>query len=106
MTSIKRISLLAGAATLTLAGGSYADTTVEAQNEELRARIADLESRLGHVEAQSSDNWLTERRATEIRSLVEEVLADADTRSSMLAQGMTAGYDDGAVIASADGNWL
>ena len=32
--------------------------------------------------------------------------SDADTRSSMLAQGMTAGYDDGAVIASADGNWL
>ena len=106
MMTIRRVSLLVGAAALTLAGGSYADTTVEAQNEQLRARIADLESRLGHVEAQSSDNWLTEQRATEIRSLVEEVLADADTRSSMLAQGMTAGYDDGAVIASADGNWL
>ncbi len=106
MMTIRRVSLLAGAATLTLAGGSYADTAVEAQNEELRARIAELESRLGNVEAQSSDNWLTEQRATEIRSLVEDVLADADTRSSMLAQGMTAGYDDGAVIASADGNWL
>jgi hypothetical protein len=106
MMTIRRISLLAGAATLTLTGGSFADTAVEAQNEELRARIAELESRLGNVEAQSSDNWLTEQRATEIRSLVEDVMADADTRSSMLSQGMTAGYDNGAVIASADGNWL
>ena len=106
MTSIKRVSLLAGAATLTLTGGSFADTSVEAQNDELRSRIAQLEGRLANVEAQKNDNWLTQRRADEIRSVVEDVLADADTRSSMLAQGMTAGYDDGAVIASADGNWL
>ncbi len=106
MTSIKRVSLLAGAAALTLTGGSFADTSVEAQNEQLRTRIAQLEGRLANVEAQGKDNWLTERRADEIRSVVEDVLADADTRSSMLAQGMTAGYDDGAVIASADGNWL
>ncbi len=98
--------LLAVAATLTFTGGSFADTLVEDQNEQLRTRIAELEDRLANVEAQGNDNWLTERRAQEIRSVVEDVLADADTRSSMLAQGMTAGYDDGAVIASADGNWL
>jgi hypothetical protein len=103
---MKRVGLLAGAATLTLTGGSFADTDLEAQNEELRARISDLESRLVAVEGQSSDSWLTEQRADEIKSLVQDVLADADTRSSLLAQGMTAGYDDGAVIASADGNWL
>ncbi|MCZ6444687.1 MAG: porin, partial [Planctomycetota bacterium] len=45
-------------------------------------------------------------RADEVRGLVQDVLADADTRASLLAQGMTAGYDNGAVIASADGNWL
>ena len=106
MTAIKRISLLVGAATLTLTGGSFADTSADARNDELRARIAELEGRLANVEAQSSDNWLTEQRASEIRNLVEDVLADADTRSSMLSQGMTAGYDNGAVIASADGNWL
>jgi hypothetical protein len=103
---MKRVGLLAGAATLTLSGGSFADTDLEAQNDELRARISELESRLGAVESQNSDSWLTEQRATEIKGLVQDVLADADTRSSLLAQGMTAGYDDGAVIASADGNWL
>jgi hypothetical protein len=103
---MKRVGLLAGAAALTLTGGSFADTDLEAQNEELRARITDLESRLATVEAQENESWLTEQRASEVRSLVQDVLADADTRSSLLAQGMTAGYDNGAVIASADGNWL
>ncbi len=105
MIPIKRVCLFAGAATLTLTGGSFADTSLEDQNQELRARIAELESRLTSVEQQSDANWLTEQRADEIKSLVEDVLADADTRSSLLAQGMTAGYDNGAVIASADGNW-
>ncbi|MHC4317231.1 MAG: porin [Planctomycetota bacterium] len=106
MIPMKRVGLLAGAATLTLTGGSFADTDLEAQNEELRGRISELESRLVAVESQSSDSWLTEQRADEVRALVQDVLADADTRSSLLSQGMTAGYDDGAVIASADGNWL
>ena len=52
MIPMKRVGLLAGAATLTLAGGSFADTDLEAQNQELRSRIADLESRLGAIEAQ------------------------------------------------------
>jgi hypothetical protein len=103
---MKRVGLLAGAATLTLTGGSFAESDLEAQNDELRARISELESRLGAVESQNSDSWLTEQRADEVRALVQDVLADADTRSSLLSQGMTAGYDDGAVIASADGNWL
>ena len=63
MIPMKRVGLLAGAATLTLTGGSFADTDVEAQNEELRARISELESRLVAVESQSSDSWLAERRA-------------------------------------------
>jgi len=106
MNPMKRVGFLAGAAMLTLTGGSFAESDVEAQNDELRARISELESRLGAVESQNSDSWLTEQRADEVRALVQDVLADADTRSSLLSQGMTAGYDDGAVIASADGNWL
>lgn len=105
MIPIKRVGLLACAAALTLTGGSFADTD-EATNNDLRARIAELESRLAAVEATEDEAWLTEQRADEVRGLVQDVLADADTRASLLAQGMTAGYDDGAVIASADGNWM
>ncbi|MCZ6542464.1 MAG: hypothetical protein O6768_02245, partial [Planctomycetota bacterium] len=104
MNLTKRVGCLAGAAALVLTGGSFADTTSQETNQQLRARLADLESRLAAVE--KGDNWLTEQRANEVRGLVRDVLADADTRASLLAQGMTAGYDNGAVIASADGNWL
>ena len=77
MNPMKRVGFLAGAAMLTLTGGSFAESDVEAQNDELRARISELESRLGAVESQSSDSWLTEQRADEIRELVADVLADA-----------------------------
>jgi hypothetical protein len=105
MSLTKRAGLLAGAAALTLTGGSLADTTQEANTTELKARIAELESRLAAVEAKDGDQ-LTEQRAAEVRAIVEDALADADTRASMLNQGMTAGYDDGFVISSTDGNWL
>jgi hypothetical protein len=41
-----------------------------------------------------------------MRSIVYDVLADADTRASLLQSGVTAGYDNGAVLGSSDGNWL
>lgn len=41
----------------------------------------------------------------EVRSMVSEMLADADTRSSLLQGGGMAGYDKGFLIGSADGNW-
>ncbi|MCH8150875.1 MAG: hypothetical protein IH830_00695 [Planctomycetes bacterium] len=104
MNLTKRVGFLTGAAALVLTGGSFADTTSQETNQQLRARVADLESRLAAVE--KGDNWLNEQRADEVRGLVRDVLADADTRASLLAQGMTAGYDNGAVIASADGNWM
>lgn len=106
MIPIKRVGLLAGAASLTLTGGSFADTTTQETNEQLKARVSELESRLAAVESANSEDWLTEQRADEIKGLVQDVLADADTRSSMLSQGVTAGYDDGFIISSADGNWL
>jgi hypothetical protein len=105
MSPIKRVGFLVGAASLTLTGGSFADTNAQT-NQELKSRINELESRLAAVESINSEDWLTEQRAEEIKGLVQDVLADADTRSSMLAQGANAGYDDGFVISSADGNWL
>ncbi len=105
MSLTKQAGLLVGAVALTLTGGSFADTPSQATNKELKARVAELESRLSAVEAGKSNDWLTEQRADEIRGLIGDVLADADTRASLLAQGMTAGYQDGALIQSADGNW-
>jgi len=41
----------------------------------------------------------------EIRSIVAEVMSDAETRSSLLAGGATSGHDGRFFIASADGNY-
>ena len=86
MILIKRVGLLTGALALTLTGGSLADTNPEATNQEMRARITELESRLAAVEATEDQDWLTEQRADEIKSLVHDVLADAHTRASLLSQ--------------------
>ena len=105
MNLTKQVGLVVGAAALALTSGSFADTTADANNEDLKAQVAELRAEMAQMRAQQNDNWLTEQRADEIRELVQDVLADADTRASLLAQGVTAGYDNGAVISSADGNW-
>lgn len=72
--------------------------------KELRDLVNDLQSQVDQLKAQNDTNWLTERRAQEIRGLVQDVLADADTRASLLESGAVAGWDKGFFIASADGD--
>lgn len=117
MNPSTRTCLAAAALVLACGGAARADTPdadaqlkariaeLEARSSRDTERIGELEQRLSSLDPASGENWLTQRRADEIRTLVEDVLADADTRSSMLG-GMTAGYDDGAVLGSRDGDWL
>lgn len=78
---------------------------LEAKSARDEARNAELEARISSLENDKDGLWLTQQRATEIRQLVQDVLADADTRASTLG-AIAAGYDNGFVISSADGNWL
>jgi hypothetical protein len=57
------------------------------------------------MKAQNGEQWLTEQRATQIRGIVSDVLADANSRISLQSDSATAGYDKGFFIASADGNF-
>lgn len=95
-----RVGLLAGASATMLSGAAMAGSPMGDQNVE--ARIAELEAEVARLRG---DSWLTEQRTEEIRGIVQDVLADADTRSSLLQSGMTAGYDNGVVIGSSDGNF-
>ena len=104
MSLTTRVGLLAGAAALTLTGISNARPAGETSNDDVAQRLAAAEAKIAAMEAAQNQSWLTEQRASEIRGLVQDVLADADTRASLLQTGMTAGYDNGAVIGSADGN--
>ncbi|HVZ95058.1 MAG TPA: porin [Phycisphaerales bacterium] len=60
----------------------------------------------GHAAAAERGPWTGS--SDEVRALVSEVMADAETRSSLLASGSTAGYDTGKgkfFLASDDGAW-
>ena len=68
------------------------------ENQKMHGEIDDLRARSG-----GEDNWLTEARAEQIRGLVQDVLADADTRASLLNDGLQAGWSDHFFLASPDG---
>lgn len=85
-----------------LASAASAD---DASNAELQRQVSELKAQVAALQASSGDNWLTDQRADEVRSLVQDVLADADTRSSLLQSGVTAGWDGKPFIASPDGNF-
>lgn len=95
-----------GAAMLVAATATSAALASESDgNNDLQRQIAELRAEVAKLRGQDNEHWLTQQRADEVRSIVHEVLADADTRASLLGSGMTAGYDRGFYLASADGNY-
>jgi len=90
--------------------GQSTDQTVqrlEVQNQRLQAELQQMKRRLDRVEAARGDTWLNERRSEEVKTLISEVLADADMRASLLDDGIIAGHDGKHfVLKSADGNFL
>ena len=76
MSPTKKVGLLTGTASLMLTsicGAAASDATAG----DLQAQVAELQAQVAQLKAASGDNWLTEQRATEIRGLVQDVLADA-----------------------------
>jgi hypothetical protein len=92
MTSRKTV-LVSAVSAVALAGSAFADTGAEL--DALKARIAQLEAQQSRID--SAENH---------RIAVDQVMADAQKRSTFLmAEGMTAGYDDGFFLAAADGSF-
>lgn len=94
-----------GLASAVLAAGANDDAM--RQIEELRRQNQELAAKVSRLEevASKDGEWLTEERASQIRGLVQDVLADADTRASLQDAGATAGWNKGFFLASPDGSF-
>jgi hypothetical protein len=100
-----------GAGPVSSGGGgpvSLEDQLRQMQSElaNLRHDNAAMKGEIDELRARTEDNWLTEERANEIRTIVEDVLADADTRSSLLNDGLAAGWSEHFFLASPDGRFM
>ena len=101
----KRLIALVGGLAIGLASFAYAESAPS--QAAMQSELATLKARLADLEAKQNDTWLNERRAEEVKSLVREVLSDADTRASLMADGVSAGHDGKRFfLASADGSFL
>ena len=72
--------------------------------EDLKQQLADLQAKVQRIESQASGF-----NSKDLSATIDAVLRDADRRSQLLANstgGLTAGYDNGFFIGSADGNYL
>jgi hypothetical protein len=78
----------------------------QASYDQMAQELATLRQEVAQLKADTQDNWLNERRAEEVKALISEVLADAETRASLQDTGMTAGYNKHFFLASADGKFL
>ena len=72
----------------------------------LREEVDALKAELAEMKARQNSSWLAERRAEEFKAMVRDVLADADTRASLLENGMSAGHNgEHFFLASDDGGF-
>ncbi|MHC5003762.1 MAG: porin [Planctomycetota bacterium] len=95
---------LLGVALTTSIGLADSDDSSDVRS--LREEVAALRAELATVKRDQNENWMTEARAAQIRGLVADVLADADTRASLMQSGATAGHDGKFYLRSSDGNFL
>ncbi len=71
-------------------------------NEQLIKEVNALKAELRELRANQSDARMSEAYANEVRALVREVLADAETRDAMSGSALTAGHDGKFFLASSD----
>src|SRR5688500_3492889 len=92
-----------GMASVVLAGAlATAAPGAEPSYEELKQKVQELEQKVGRIEQDQS------RDSKAVADAIDSILRDADQRSQLLqaGTGVTAGYDNGFFIQSADGSFL
>lgn len=114
--SVRRISNVSLLCLTVFSTTATADSNRTDELELLRAEVAQLRDtnlqlqtlreEVRTLRVHQEENWLSERRAEEVKSLIHEVLSDADTRASLLGSGTSAGHNGkGFFLASEDGSF-
>ena len=62
-----------------------------AATNEMQSRLAAAEAKIAELSAQTDADWMSEARSEQVRGIVQDVLADADTRASLQGNGATSG---------------
>lgn len=105
MTIVTAVAVLSGTA---IAEAPDVSAQLEAMQKQLQQQqqlIEAQQTQLQSLKQASQDNWLSEQQAAQVRALIQDVLADADTRASLASDGMTSGYHNGFFIRSGDGSF-
>lgn len=89
-----------------------ADDEIQRQLDLLKQRLdavqkdtSEMRETLDELKAETEEDWLTKERSHQIRALVQDVLADADSRSALAGDGLLGGWSDGFFLASSDGRF-
>ena len=96
------------AAVLALVGHAVASSNLDHRDSEiteLRSMVETLRSEVDVLRSEQHPDWLTEHRTEQIRGLVKDVLADADTRAALQGNGATSGYSGGFFVQNDSGSW-
>jgi len=102
--SIRTRPAILAASILTLALAPTGFAAAPASGQDLASQVQDLKARLAQLEAKENENWMTEERTKQIKTIVEGVLADAKTRAQSPG-GADLGYNNGFYIQTADKNF-
>ncbi|MBI1367953.1 MAG: hypothetical protein GC162_04795 [Planctomycetes bacterium] len=106
---MRPIKFLMCSLVLGISSGAFAgsdDSDLRAELEALKSQVKTQATEIQQLRAANGDSWLTQRRAEEVKTLIRDVLSDADTRASLAEGGMTAGWNGHFYLSSEDGNFL
>ncbi len=78
---------------------------VAAELQALRQRLDAQDAEIARLRGEKDQTWLDQRRSDDIKALVREVLADADTRKSLGTDRVNAGYNRGFFINDSEGKF-
>lgn len=79
--------------------------TLERQLDHVEEINETVRQELETARIELSDNWINEQRAAQVASIVQEILVDADTRTSLRGNGLMMGWSNGFFLASPDGKY-